>query len=204
MNPKEYVKNVLITEAQDKTPMQTRMGELRNARLIHSVLGLASEIGEIRELALKKFGEGDPEIDTVNLKEEMGDLFWYMGISVDTLGLEPNQVFTDSSQDLTHYGWKIERLNLEIDQMSINIGNAVDLIKKTAIYGKELDVQKYASVLFAISVNIETCLNMYGMTGDQARERNIEKLRARYGEKFTEAAALNRDLEKERKVLEAK
>ena len=32
--------------------------------------------------------------------------------------------------------------------------------------------------------------------------KNIDKLRARYGEKFTQAAALVRDLDKERKALE--
>jgi hypothetical protein len=33
-------------------------------------------------------------------------------------------------------------------------------------------------------------------------ETNINKLKARYGTKFSEAAALNRDLEAERKILE--
>jgi len=41
-----------------------------------------------------------------------------------------------------------------------------------------------------------------GLTISEARDRNISKLKARYGEKFTETAALNRDLETERKILE--
>jgi hypothetical protein len=42
------------------------------------------------------------------------------------------------------------------------------------------------------------------MTSSEARERNIEKLRARYGDKFTEAAALERNLAAERAILEQK
>jgi hypothetical protein len=33
-------------------------------------------------------------------------------------------------------------------------------------------------------------------------DTNIEKLKARYGEKFSSTKAINRDLEKERKILE--
>lgn len=42
-----------------------------------------------------------------------------------------------------------------------------------------------------------------GITEDTVREKVIAKLKARYGEKFSSEAAINRDLAAERKVLEA-
>ena len=46
--------------------------------IIHAILGIATEAGELLE-ALDKFLK-DGEFDTVNLKEECGDIFWYQAI----------------------------------------------------------------------------------------------------------------------------
>lgn len=43
-----------------------------------------------------------------------------------------------------------------------------------------------------------------GVSFDDIQEKNIAKLKARYGAKFSEVAALNRDLDTERKILEQK
>ena len=41
-----------------------------------------------------------------------------------------------------------------------------------------------------------------GVSFEEIQERNIEKLKARYGEKFTDEKAINRNLETERSILE--
>lgn len=46
------------------------------ARLIHGVLGLASEVGEIAD-ALKKHIIYGKALDQINVMEEVGDLTWY-------------------------------------------------------------------------------------------------------------------------------
>lgn len=45
-------------------------------------------------------------------------------------------------------------------------------------------------------------INVYGWTMQQVLEANVEKLRKRYPQGFTEEAAANRDLAGERKILE--
>lgn len=45
-------------------------------------------------------------------------------------------------------------------------------------------------------------LNALGSDFGSVMERNIEKLKARYPDKFTEDKATNRDLDTERKILE--
>ena len=125
MDTKEYVKNAVKTESRDFDAIGGRMAEVRNQRLLHAGIGLATEAGEFLD-AMKKHVFYGKELDTVNLGEEMGDLFWYCAIVADELGLD---------------------------------------------FAKVMDT-------------------------------NIAKLKARYGEKFTEEAASERDLDTESEILE--
>jgi hypothetical protein len=144
------------------------------------------------------------EIDEANLKEEFGDMYWYVGIMIDELSLDPENIFGEEYLERMNYDNTRQYLRNEIDVITIDIGEMIDLLKKTLMYGKELNVQAIAQKLTMICSGAECCLNMYAQTGRGARERNIEKLRARYGEKFTEAAALERNLTLEREILEKK
>ena len=98
---------------------------MRNQRLLHAGIGLATESGEFLD-ALKKHMFYGKELDTVNLAEEMGDLFWYCALIADELGVD------------------------------------------------------FADVMAT----------------------NIAKLKARYGDKFSEDKAEHRNLNKERQILE--
>ncbi len=54
-------------------------------RLLHAALGLQTESAEFSD-ALKKHVFYGAKLDKVNLKEELGDIFWYMAIACDALG----------------------------------------------------------------------------------------------------------------------
>ena len=124
MNPNDYIKECLVTEARDMSPVLERLQNVGTVRLLHAMIGLCTETGEFQD-SLKKHIFYGKEIDKVNLKEEMGDLCWYIAIALDELGLSFEEIM----------------------------------------------------------------------------QTNIDKLKARYGEKFTEQAALNRNLDNENKVL---
>ncbi len=81
-------------------------------------------------------------------------------------------------------------------------GELQDAIKKNLIYGKPLDGTNIMEECGDILWYVALCLDASGYTMEQAMERNIAKLKARFGDKFTEHAALNRDLDAERAVLE--
>ena len=52
-------------------------------RLVHGVLGLVTEVGELFEAEdIQARGGGEP-----NYLEEVGDLYWYIFIIADTLGI---------------------------------------------------------------------------------------------------------------------
>lgn len=82
-------------------------------------------------------------------------------------------------------------------------GEIADQIKRHVFYGKPIDkvnlIEEAGDVLWYLAVLLNAC----GSSFDDAMDRNIAKLRARFGDKFTEAQAINRDLTKERTVLEA-
>ncbi len=125
MDTKTYVENAIKTESRDFAAIGARLSEVRNQRLLHAGIGLATEAGEFLD-SLKKHVFYGKALDTVNLAEEMGDLFWYCAIIADELNVD------------------------------------------------------FASVM----------------------ERNIAKLKARYGDKFSEERAHSRDLQTERTILE--
>lgn len=126
MNSSQYISDAIRTESTDFEAMNTRLSSDGTKRLLHAGFGLSTEAGEFLD-ALKKHIFYGKELDRVNLKEEMGDLFWYLAIACD-----------------------------------------------------ELDVE-FESLM----------------------KTNIAKLKARYGEKFTEQKAENRDLNTERTILES-
>jgi NTP pyrophosphatase (non-canonical NTP hydrolase) len=125
MQTQDYINNAIKTESRDFDRIADRMKTVENQRLLHGGIGLATEAGEMLD-ALKKHIFYGKELDKVNLREEMGDIFWYCAIIADQL---------------------------------------------------EVDFQ-------------------------EVMERNITKLKARYGERFTEEKANTRDLKTERQILE--
>ena len=59
--------------------------DVTGGRLLHAGMGMATESGEFLDQLKKHFFYGKP-LDTVNLKEEIGDQLWYIAIALDELG----------------------------------------------------------------------------------------------------------------------
>jgi len=78
MTPQEYTKHALRTLYPDLTT---------NKRLSLCGLGMAGEVGEIADL-LKKYlhHRNGKALDVEKIKDEMGDVLWYMTVLGDTLG----------------------------------------------------------------------------------------------------------------------
>jgi len=87
MNSRDYIKDATRTESTDFSSMNTRFTEDGTKRLLHAGIGLSTEAGEFLD-ALKKHIFYGKELDRVNLAEEMGDMFWYLAIACDELGVE--------------------------------------------------------------------------------------------------------------------
>lgn len=63
-----------------------RVPGAENAQMGIMTLGLAGEVGEVAEHIKKYLGHGK-ELDVLELKEELGDVLWYLAILSDMFGL---------------------------------------------------------------------------------------------------------------------
>ena len=106
MTPKEYVENVLKTESVNHKAITLRLMPPETQRLLHGAMGVVTEAGELMD-ALKKQVFYGTEPDKVNIKEEIGDLFWYIGILCDTLNVTFEEIFeTNIAKLKARYGDK--------------------------------------------------------------------------------------------------
>jgi len=159
--------------------------------LVHMVLGLAGELGEIvnctgTQLKLK--------IDLPNLKEELGDIYWYLS-NYCTLRNVP----IPDSHAL--------KINIQTDDcfelLISSISDLVDLVKRYVAYGKDIEIPKEYETVYDIYSALFMFETTYNIDGDEIRQKNIDKLKKRYPEKFSNDLAINRDLDSERSVFES-
>lgn len=191
MTPKEYVLAAVRTESSPQNALGNLLGltndwgykpeTLQTFRLLHSAIGLCTEVGELQECLL--LGKGD-----VNFKEEIGDMCWYLAIGLHTVNDWPSLV-----------SCSIGDPDVIISDLIITVGNLQNLVKRSLFYGKELPITETKQLLILIWY---FCVSLVGDI-NPIMEANIAKLKARYPEKFTEDCALNRNLDTELKELEA-
>lgn len=80
MNTKDFTNKALRTETSE-------FRNQPNPRILHAAIGLCTESGELID-ALKKSTFYGRELDVVNVKEEAGDILWYLAILFDELGTD--------------------------------------------------------------------------------------------------------------------
>jgi len=79
MNSKQFIQDAIRTESPNYFP--------QNHRIEHAIDGCVTEAGELQD-ALKKAKYYGKELDLVNVKEEAGDILWYLAILFDELGTD--------------------------------------------------------------------------------------------------------------------
>ena len=152
--------------------------------LAHMVLGMNTEIVEL--------GEAIQKSDVVNVQEELSDFLWYFCNYQTFRGYsEFNHEEDNYSEDL-----------LNILRLYNSVSELQDLVKKFVAYNKQIDEVNEKHLLTQIYNYILAIAHTYNVDIEVGLERNIDKLKARYPEKFDENLAINRDLETERKILE--
>jgi NTP pyrophosphatase (non-canonical NTP hydrolase) len=130
MNIKEYVEKASRTDAPLSSPQEHD---------IHMVLGIVTEAAELADV-FKKSLAYNKEIDWTNVREEFGDLMWYianfckshdfdleeiLGTNIAKLKARYPDKFTEEKANNRHldverqvleFGKKLERINNGIDE----------------------------------------------------------------------------------------
>lgn len=189
---KDYIQKALRTESPIDTVIsrisQNRDTNTPSLRLLHSIIGLITECKEWKEAT-----------DHVNAKEEIGDMFWYGALACDATGCNTEQfgpqTTTQSAAELVA---ELENICVVIlDNLKARIFYNRTILK-TGIEINQIfleEVTKIPSVLFKLCAASE-------VDPEAVMDRNIEKLAARYKEKYTDIDANIRDLAAERVILE--
>lgn len=141
--------------------------------LIHATLGIISESIELQAAIEKR--------DITNTIEELGDLMWFVALASDELGFDPFS----------------EAIGAESPPPGEILSVLTDTVKRSYAYGKELDVQALRDTmrkLISFAEQLTVTLQQVGAPDFEAvKLGNINKLKARFPEKFTQDHALNRD-----------
>ncbi len=180
--------------------------------LVHMSLGLLGEAGEILD-GIKKVAIYGKPFDPVNMTEEVGDETWYAANLLPELDVQPVvlQRAIDNSIARTlqrRHAYSLlapqdALFTLSEDLLLLTYG--VSTVISGGLLGSSV-VEPGSSKALQVIESIGGLLGAQAVLLDvdmsEAMERNIAKLKARYGDKFSAEAALNRDLEAERRALQ--
>lgn len=87
----QYSREALVTENSDYSIPASRLLESGVIRLLHAVIGISNESGELSEI-LKKYIYYGANIDKIHLIEEFGDILWYLNLGAVSIGSSLEEV----------------------------------------------------------------------------------------------------------------
>lgn len=178
--------------------------------MIHMGLGIAGEFGELIDAVKKVHVYGKP-YDHTNAVEESGDVMWYVANLLPELLVDP--AYMQRGFDRGYEQGLALQAQVPIWE-SCNMGDMLLGLNQTVaakahelgrLNGAEVPGSAFAvSIIEVFAGNVGVLNGLLGVDAGDAMQRNIAKLRARYPDKYSDGAALNRDLGAERSVLEGK
>lgn len=155
-----------------------------NQRLLHAAMGLCTETAELYEVQNEQ-----------HELEELGDICWYLALAFDAVGSSFEQAPVFAAEEFHAF----VRGEDPGEAMVIYSTEVLDIVKKQIFYGREADVLKIVDALTMIKNVVIHGLDMADLdySLEDIIEANMKKLKARYPDKFSEEAAINRDVKAE-------
>lgn len=144
--------------------------------LLHATLGLCDEHFEYQMSQ-----------SWLNAGEELGDLCWFIALAAHSLDCDP---FSNAEGFLAFCP--------DAPMLQAAIAEFVGAVKKSYAYGKPLNVHRMRWLLAAMVSRIAAiCEARAERSLDDVLAANIEKLRARFPDKFDEQLAIERNVKQE-------
>ena len=181
--------------------------------IVHMSMGLLGEIGELIDIQKKVciYGKdlSDPAVlhaHRAHLTEEVGDTLWYFAnlwSALEIPGEAYDLVLDDIAMAAMPEATPLE-VGLGLVGISTTVANCVcELMPMSMAEDFPEFISAAPAVLAPIGIALAAAARVLNVDVYDAMDKNIAKLKVRYGDKFSEHAALNRDLGAERVVLEA-
>lgn len=150
-------------------------------RLVHCALGLVTEFIE-----LIKAVETQDEVNTI---EELGDTMWFL-----MEGVRAAAPYTAIGAEL--------KLSKEMRAPMHIHTRIADIAKAWKFYGKRPMFAELYALFDMVYTMVWNLARQMEVPVENILDCNISKLRARFPQKFSADAAINRNLNKERRALE--
>ncbi len=183
MQPNEYVPNAIRTESHlDKIKT--------NEIFLTSVINILVHFGNMLDQIKKHTFYGKPY--------DMADLGQHMAMARETF----KTMETLTPEEIEGHE-RVMNTNTRIFHSIVGIATeSTELLEALDLYGVRPDnvniLEEFGDIAWYTALGIDEL----GGDWENILEKNIDKLRARYPEKFTSEAAINRDLDAERAILE--
>lgn len=166
----------------------------KKLNVLHASLGLSTELGELLDIYKRNIFYKKP-LDLVHIKEELGDIMWYLAILYREFEINPeNEIINTITKDIVD-SQKIQMLTNKINLLVVQLNN-LELLNSDHIRRVKYFVPKVYEYIIIVC-------EIYKFNIEDVMQTNINKLKVRFPEKFNEFNALNRDLDLERLFLEA-
>jgi hypothetical protein len=156
-------------------------------------MGMVTEAGELEEISLFAYDSERQECYG-HIIEEVGDYLWYIALALRSLR---------TGFQVDYPGPDISWMTFKDASMALTLSSSqvTDLVKKSLMYGKAImpiDLLDHLNAQYEVLRHIAS---MCDSSIEEAMAKNIAKLQARYPDKFTQEAALNRDLDAEKAAM---
>jgi len=165
-------------------------------KILHAVIGALTEVEEL----LSNYEDGILLTDINkqgSVAEESADIFWYNSILFRELNIRNHNYSLNDELNLkTPFNTLMAFTKTAL--------SFLDLLKKKIYYNKPIN----SDIMIDLSIKMQSIMEyycyQYNTNIGDILDKNIAKLKARYGDKFSSDRAINRDLETERTILEGK
>lgn len=178
MTIEQYIERSAQFENKSEEMVQ-RIAE--NAEVVHAALGIGDEFLEfmMEVEAMSNVDSDEFGLFHSNCIKEAGDILWYLAILCRKY----------------NYSMKVDGAALianmnEFPSLIYSCQSIQSAFKKHLIYGKELD---HASIQFWIDVIVWHLQRILKTPIEDIMDRNYQKLSARYGDKYSNDAAINKN-----------
>lgn len=192
-----------VTQYQALAMRTAKMFPGFDMNMMHAALGIGSEIGELAEtvngiwMEVPQQAGAKPYAE--NIKEEVGDACWYAALGCAHMGWEFHELIVTDTAVVRTLNWPLWKAMQTWSPVAIHecaagfAGELLTVVKAHVIYGKPLPEPHFRLTMGLYITALAALVESYQTyTFIQALEHNVEKLRKRYPEKYSDADALAR------------
>lgn len=166
--------------------------------LTHAALGIGSETGELAETVAGNWMELSDSQGVVNIGEETGDGSWYAALMSAHMGWNFEDLLINDQLVVREMSFGLHKASQTFSPAALQLmltgfaGEILTIVKAYVIYGKPLNADRLKKYLSLYVTTLAFLTEVHGLLYANILDQNIEKLRKRFPDKYSDADALAR------------